>query len=350
VAIDGPDGLGTKSIVDVVINHRCGTNDWGDFSEPHFGGPGVHTPEEIAWANLHAVAVDDEWRQQQDPDLIGRPRSDSCYEQTTAGRHLDHDNPIVASEIKKWLKDYLLDSLGFAGFRYDLATGYPAQCIGRYNDHAQPEMSIGEVWREDAQTLVDWICSTSGESSGRCVADRRPRGKSAAFDFALRVRLWDALRWDDFTGLRTAEGKPPGLVGMWPEMAVTFIENHDTEEVRGNGKAFPREKVLAGHAYVLTHPGKPTVFWSHFFDFGHDEFQQSFEAVISEMIAIRKQNGIHSGSHCEILAAERGLYAAIIDGRVAVKLGSMYPWHPGPGWPEQPVCRGRDFAIWTRGE
>lgn len=141
---------------------------------------------------------------------------------------------------------------------------------------------------------------------------------------------------------------PPGLLGLWPDMAVTFIENHDTEPARENGKAFPAENVLAGYAYILTHPGKPTVFWRHFFDSGQDEFQQSFEDVLSHMIALRQRNGIHSGSNCRIVAAQQALYAAIIDDRIAVKLGSCYPWHPGANWSDHPECWGKDFAIWSR--
>jgi alpha-amylase len=254
----------------------------------------------------------------------------------------------VAAEVKKWLKDYLLDDIGFAGFRYDLATGYPAHCIGRYNDHAQPEMSVGEVWREDADQLFRWVGQTRCDPCLSQGCARRQVGKSAAFDFALRAKLWEALSRDDFTGLKTSQGTPPGLIGLCPEAAVTFIENHDMEPVRGNGKAFPHDKILAGYAYILTHPGKPCVFWRHIFDGGQDEFQQHFETVITRMIGIRKQQGIHCSSHCQIVAAEPTLYAAIIDDRVAVKIGSIYPWHPGPEWTEEPVCWGKDFAIWTR--
>ncbi len=72
--------------------------------------------------------------------------------------------------------------------------------------------------------------------------------------------------------------------------------------------------------------------------------------MISEMIRIRREHGINSSSRCRILAAERSQYVAVIDDRVAVKLGSSLSWHPGRGWLEQPVCWGRDFAIWTRGK
>jgi len=346
-ALQGPEGDGARALADVVINHRCGTNDFADFSDPHFAGPGEHSPEGIARANCAAIATDDEWRRQHDCSLVDTPE-ESCYEKTTAGRHLDHHNRFVRAETKKWLKDWLRDHLGFAGFRYDMATGFPAKYVGQYNDHAQPTMSVGEFWREDSQELAKWVRETCG---GLHVVDGDPSrqgGKSAALDFALRARLWDAFSRGDFTALSTAGNKPPGLIGLWPNMAVTFIENHDTEPIRGNGIAFPQDRILAGYAYILTHPGKPTVFWSHLFDYGEDQFQQSYQAVISQMIDIRRRNGIHSNSACRIMVAEKSLYAAVIDDCVAVKLGSSPSWRPTGSWADRPLCCGKDFAIWSR--
>lgn len=346
-ALRGPEGQGPKALVDVVMNHRCGTTGFADFSQPHFAGPGEHSPEEIARANCDAIAADDEWRRQHDSNLVGPPQ-ESGYEKATAGRHLDHNNPFVRAETEKWLRDYLRDYLGFAGFRYDMAAGFHPKFVGWYNDFAQPTISIGEFWREEGGELARWVARTCGgvdQPEGSC---RRRRGKSAAFDFALRAKLRDALLRDDFGVLSASTTTLPGLVGLWPNMAVTFLENHDTEPVRQNGKAFPQNKILAGYAYLLTHPGKPCVFWSHFFDYGHDEFHQSYQAEISRMIAIRRQNGISSRSSCRILVAEKSLYAAIIDDRVAVKLGSSLLWRPGRGWANDPLCYGKDFAIWAR--
>ena len=32
----------------------------------------------------------------------------------------------------------------------------------------------------------------------------------------------------EYWRLIDSQGRPPGLLGMWPSRAVTFIENHDT--------------------------------------------------------------------------------------------------------------------------
>ncbi len=45
----------------------------------------------------------------------------------------------------------------------------------------------------------------------------------------------------------------------------------------------------------------------------------------------------------DIVAADDAKYAAIVDGKVAVKIGPG-PWDPGPGW--KVVTDGNDYAVW----
>ena len=52
-----------------------------------------------------------------------------------------------------------------------------------------------------------------------------------------------------------------------------------------------------------------------------------------------------SRSHVDIKEARKSLYAAIIDGRTAVKLGTR-DWNPGHGW--HLALDGERFAVWVR--
>ena len=94
------------------------------------------------------------------------------------------------------------------------------------------------------------------------------------------------------------------------------------------------------YAYTLTHPGTPCVFWSHFFDWG-----AATRETILKLILVRKFAGLHSRSGVDVKEAHKGLYAAFVDGRVAVKLGSRH-WSPGGGW--HLAVDGERFAVWVR--
>ncbi len=306
-----------RALADVVVNHRLGVATGGaDFECPAF-------PD-----NRRAVVRDD-------ASGVGLGNHDTG-EHCPCGRDLDHTNPDVRSAIVDQLRR--LRALGFRGWRYDQSKGYHGRFVGEYNDATGPELSVGEFYDTDRQKVTDWINATGG--------------KSAAFDFPTRYLLYDACRTDDYGRLRSGNGGrtvPGGLIGFWPSRAVTFVDNHDTEACRdeehrrehNDTRHFPGQTAAMAYAYILTHPGIPCVFWPHFFDWGPE-----FRGRIEKLLRLRADAGVHSRSHVDIWEARSGLYAACVDGRVAVKLGST-SWSPGGGW--RLAVDGERFAVWARG-
>ena len=142
---------------------------------------------------------------------------------------------------------------------------------------------------------------------------------------------------------------PAGLIGLRPERAVTFVDNHDTEWRReaehqanyDSTRHFAGTSAEMAYAYTLTHPGIPCVYWSHFFDWGLPAKRR-----IGQLMALRREQGLHAASRLRICEARRGLYAAVADGKVAVKLGGMEWAPPGAGWAE--AVRGERFCVWAR--
>ena len=293
-------------LADVVVNHRCGVATAGDdFADPPF-------PDQAA-----AVCRDDEWGQGTGADDTG--------EHQPAARDLDHTNPDVQRAIEGYLGE--LAAAGFRGWRYDEARGYAGGYVQLYNDASRPHLSVGEFWDADRQNVMSWIDAT--------------RGRSMAFDFPTRTLLKDALGRRQFGELKTIDGKPTGAIGWWPAMSVTFLENHDTDKDSDHPDEFGAgDQVLQGYAYILTHPGIPCVFWPHFFDYG-----DAARAKLAALIALRKAQGLHRASVVDIAAADDGRYAAIVDDKVAMKIGPG-PWDPGEGW--QVATDGNDYAVWTR--
>lgn len=303
---------GVKALADIVVNHRVGTTNWADFTYPTWG----------CWA----VVSNDEW---------GSNGGNPCGAYDTgqnysAARDLDHTNSTVRNDISAWM-NWLKNSIGFDGWRYDYVRGFSGYYTGLYNDATAPYFSVGELWdnldlnnvNPHRQQIIDWIDDT--------------QGKSHAFDFTTKGVLQQAVNGELWR--LNINGGAPGVIGWYPARAVTFLDNHDTGSTQ-NYWPFPGGKVMQGYAYILTHPGVPCVFWDHFFDWG-------LQSEISALIDIRKRNGIHSTSSLSIKAAQGNLYAAEVDGKVAMKIGPGN-WSPsGSDW--NLVASGNNYAVWEKG-
>jgi len=325
-AIASLHNSGIKVLGDIVINHRVGTKDWADFTNPVWG------PD--------AVVSDDEW-----PGAKGAPDTGAGF---NAGRDIDHTKAYVRKSIIDWM-NWLRHDIGYDGWRFDYVKGYAPVYTGMYIDATSPYFSVSELWPDldlnntDAhrQQLCDWMDAI--------------KGKSAVFDFTTKGILQQAVAHSEYWRLRDRNGKPAGLIGWWPQNAVTFLDNHDTGPSIGdktkiptrstnksgqNLWAFPSDKVAMGYAYIMTHPGIPSVYWTHFYDWGtqlHNE--------IAALIQLRRSMGINPVSKVEILAADNTQYVAAIDGKVILKLGGGN-WQAAQGW--HTALTGNGYIIWTR--
>lgn len=289
-----------KVLADIVINHRVGTTSWADFTNP-------------TW-DCSAVVSNDEWT-----GACGNP---DTGEGVPYARDLDHTNVVVQNGIIAWMQ-WLKNTIGFDGWRYDFVLGYGPQYVKEYNDATSPYFSVAECWDPSATNINNWITNS--------------QGSSAAFDFSLKGILQSAVQGN--LGSLNAGGNPPGLIGINPAKAVTFIDNHDTGPPQ-NEWPFPSADVMEGYAYILTHPGIPMVFWDHLYTWGlHDQ--------ITTLINIRKSNGLTSTSSVSIQAASNNLYAAIIDGKVAMKIGSD-SWSPAAGSGYVLKASGTNYAVWDK--
>ena len=274
---------GTGFIEDVVINHKNGLTNWADFPNESVTGPTTSKNYTVTWAtdmsDLWGICSNDEVFTQSDGlhDGVQYTCNSNAHADEADNfdgcRDLDHTNAQVQENINNYL-DFLLDELGYVGFRYDMVKGYKAYYTGLYNVHAQPEFSVGEYWDSSYDNVVGyWITETG------IPADGVPQ--SAAFDFPLKYKINEAFNNSNWSVL---ENK--GIAGD-PNMsryAVTFVDNHDTYR---NNSDRVNENVLAANAFILTMPGTPCVFLPHW---------QQYKPEIKKMIAAREAAGITNQS------------------------------------------------------
>merc|ERR1719183_1797234 len=234
-----------------------------------------------------------------------------------------------------WLKSHA----GYDGWRLDFVRGFWGGYVKEYLAGTDPTFAVGEYWdslsysghmmdyNQDGhrQRIINWINAAGG--------------LAGAFDVTTKGILHATIENCEYWRLKDASGKPPGVVGWWPSRAVTFIENHDTGSTQGHWR-FPGGQEAQGYAYILTHPGTPTVFYDHVFYF------PELREIIIQLMDLRRRNRLHCRSEVVIKKAEKEVYGAVIDEKVAVKLGPGHFEPSGGGWKE--AVSGNNFRVWER--
>ncbi|KAK9843998.1 hypothetical protein WJX81_001575 [Elliptochloris bilobata] len=317
---------GLKAVADIVINHRCAhfQDDQGRWNK--FGG-------RLPW-DQSAICCNN--------GAFGGTGRHKTGEDYVAAPNIDHTQPAVREDIKKWLK-WLRNSIGFDGWRFDFVKGYGGEFAKEYIDMTVPEMAFGEYW--DTCEYTDGVLNYNQDAHRQRTVNwcDRTGGTASAFDFTSKGILQEAMSRGEYWRLVDSQGRPSGLLGMWPSRAITFIENHDTGSTL-NHWPFPWNHLHEGYAYILTHPGTPTIFYDHFFADGLGD-------SIRELVKIRTRAGLHCRSKVMVQKSAAALYAATIDNKLAMKVGAA-DWSPLDGnvqvgqkdW--KLASSGPQFAVW----
>lgn len=374
-----------KAIADIVVNHRAGSTCWGDFTNPDWGV--------VKGEKYPAICSDDEAFNASSGDkdhMVGKP-SGAADTGASYGayRDLDHTNTVVQDGIIAWMND-VLKPAGFVGWRYDYVKGFAGKYVGKYNAGSSAQFSVGEYWPTASYNasspsgwgdeIKNWITSTE-EESGQ---------KSRAFDFALKGAMnsvfgctWREGKYPNYTsGGSSGSGNyalladESNLYISQPSDAVTFIDNHDTGSNQGHWE-LNRNKIGAGYALILTHPGVPCVSWSHYFTFsegGNGDTTYPYSGLgaaqsylagntvagtektlrehIDYLIQLRKETGIEYDSVRTTLKADSSVYAAEItgtNGSLIVSIGGSYTPSADGYAGNNPIYGGTNFKIWKKG-
>ncbi|MFM9046581.1 MAG: alpha-amylase family glycosyl hydrolase [Cyanobium sp.] len=333
---------GVEPIADVVINHRDGGRGWADFQNPAWGTQAICATDE-AFSNPTSglASTPIAKRGTCEEPVPYRPGRTFNYD---SFRDINHGDPVVRKDILRYLLQ--LKALGYRGWRYDMVHGYSARWVGCYNAVTQPSLAVGEYdWDKQGELRGGlWATATQPHLKG---ADHL-RSASYVFDFPGFFRLKEAItasRYGDLYAFHFGHGLMGDTTdGMpWKQRAVTFAENHDTG-YRTNDDGTPQKghqfdsfakgwQVEQAYAYLLTHPGVPSVYWKHYFDWGAD-----LQRKIQAMVNARKVAGVHAGSalHVQQNARQAGVYAAAVQGRQ----GMLYVRVGGDDGNWQPAASG----------
>ena len=297
------NGIGT--IADVVINHHQ-TNGWWSFPRETYGTETyqLQTTDIVANDDAHNAGYTTAAQAQRDGITLSSNNDEG--EDFSGMRDLDHKSANVQRIVKAY-EHFLVNDLGYIGFRYDMVKGFAGSHVGNYNDAAGVSFSVGECW-DNSGTITNWINATGK--------------RSAAFDFQFKYVVNNAANTGNWSNLgqRNPQGDMPLINNnAYRRYAVTFVENHDTQlRADGSSNGPLQRDTLAANAYMLAMPGTPCVFYRHY---------QAYPDQIKAMIDARKAAGITNTSDYSPYRSTAAYYGCIVNGTKAdllVLVGSGY--------------------------
>lgn len=323
---------GTGIIADVVVNHKNGVSKWCDFANETVTGKNTGKTYSVTWDNTGYMQIcnNDEANTATKSEAKGKIKGAADTGLGDTGcRDLDHTNPTTQQNIKTY-EDFLLNEMGYTGFRYDFVKGYDPKYIKMYNEASKPKFSVGEYWQGSVTAskkddhpfggVKDWVEATDKTS--------------AAFDFPMKYLIKGAFNDDNWKLL--AKNLTSTLVGIEPQYAVTFIDNHDTGEPHENPDPL-RANVEAANAYILAMPGTPCIWISHW---------KPYKYTIKKCILARKIAGVTNTSTILKSEGQDNGYVLIVKGNkgnVMLLLGS--PTYDTTGY--QLACEGLEFKYYV---
>lgn len=293
------------AIADVVINHHQ-TNGWWSFPRETYGTKTyqLQTTDIVANDDAHNAGYTTAAQAQRDGITLSSNNDEG--EDFSGMRDLDHKSANVQRIVKAY-EHFLVNDLGYVGFRYDMVKGFDGSHVGNYNDAAGVSFSVGECW-DNSGTITNWINATGK--------------RSAAFDFQFKYVVNNAANtgnWGNL-GQHNPQGDMPLINNnAYRRYAVTFVENHDTQlRADGSSNGPLLRDTLAANAYMLAMPGTPCVFYRHY---------QAYPDQIKAMIDARKAAGITNTSDYSPYRSTAAYYGCIVNGTKAdllVLVGSGY--------------------------
>lgn len=198
------------------------------------------------------------------------------------GCDLDYENEEVRQEITNWGKWYL-DTTGVDGFRLDalkhISSWFFVQWLDELRRYVGKDFFVvGEYWSADV-TALHWYLGVTG-------------GRMSVFDVPLHYNFSAASKAGNSYDLRRIlDGT---LMQQQPSLAVTFVENHDSQPLQALESVVESWfKPLAYALILLRREGYPCVFYAdyygaHYVDRGYEIWLDSHRKLIDQLLYARR--------------------------------------------------------------
>lgn len=173
---------------------------------------------------------------------------------------IDFDHPAVVEHMKKW-GIWIAKELNLDGMRLDAIKHINERFIKEFLETVRAEKgdgfyAVGEYWKQDINSLNEYLSALDYNID--------------LFDVTLHYNMYQASKAGRDFDLRNIMND--ALVKSHPELAVTFVDNHDSQW--GSSLESQVESWFKPQAYaliLLMKDGYPCVFYGDYYRIGETE-------------------------------------------------------------------------------
>ncbi len=187
------------------------------------------------------------------------------------GNDIDTREEFVIKELRYWGR-WFVDQTKVNGFRIDAVKHVRSSFFKDWVNHLRVHFSeknlfsFAEYWSwRDVEPLHHYISQTEGVMS--------------LFDVPLHMKFHDASRIGSSFDMRTILDRT--LVKEQPALAVTFVENHDTQPCEKlESPVEPWFKPLAYAFILLRREGYPCIFYADYYGAQYSNCRGGFDVIL----------------------------------------------------------------------
>lgn len=191
---------------------------------------------------------------------------------------IDFKHPEVIKNIYEWAH-WFVDTTGIEGFRLDAVKHIDAFFMNNFirdikDRYSQDFYVFGEYWNAELDDNVHYLDNI--------------HYRFDLIDTRLHMNLYEASQQGESYDLRRIFDDT--LVKNFPDSAVTFVENHDTQ--RGQALQSTIEEWFKPAAYasiLLRESGLPCVFYGDYVGIEGEFAQMSFKEDLDKLLVLRKE-------------------------------------------------------------
>jgi alpha-amylase len=305
---------GIQVIADIVLNHKHGADEqetihvwqvhpenrneilseaktidaWTKFTFPGRQGKysnfvwDFHAFTGISENPEHIYLIENEYTNGQWDEMLEDEQGNYDY---LMGADIEFRNQAVREELKYWGEWYMRNT-GVDALRLDAVKHISHNFFVEWLDHLKHQLKkdflcIGEYWRSDVDPLLKYIDATGG--------------RIQLFDVPLHFNFYEASMADNQYDMRKLLDN--SLVQRLPLLAVTFVDNHDTQPLQSLQSTVEYWfKPLAYAIILLREQGLPCVFYPAMFEAKYIDVKDNEEVYVElntvphleNMIKVRK--------------------------------------------------------------